>query len=424
MGCLSKEDIMSTIKTMRSRGASSSEISGYVKLSPGTVRHHVRRLESGATDGRRRSRSKAMAHSEAISHWRESCGEMGSYNLVALHAFLVREHGYDGSLRSVQRYWRRKHGEAKVRSFRRFETPAGVQAQVDWAEFRGVEVGGELVTLYALHVVLSHSRKEAIVWSRRKNMVSWQRCHVRCFERLGGVPAVARVDNEKTAVSRGAGSWGEINPTYRRFAKHLTFHVDACPPRQPQMKGKVERLVREQRGGIDPRSRSFRTLEELQAWTDAGLEADSRKRICPPTGTTVAEAWLSEKRLLTPLPHPLPEPFDVAVLRKVGKDCLVSFEGGQFSVPYRFVGLNVEVRGTATSVQVASSGEIVAKHPRGGLARLHVDDSHYDAGEVPDARVIAPPPLGKMGERIRSIASAPVERRSIAHYDALMEVAR
>ena len=126
MGCLSKEDIMSTIKTMRSRGASSSEISGYVKLSPGTVRYHVRRLESGATDGRCRSRSKAMAHSEAISHWRESCGEMGSYNLVALHAFLVREHGYDGCLRSVQRYWRQKHGEAKVRSFRRFETPAGV----------------------------------------------------------------------------------------------------------------------------------------------------------------------------------------------------------------------------------------------------------------------------------------------------------
>lgn len=305
------------------------------------------------------------------------------------------------------------------------ETPAGLQAQVDWAEFRGVEVGGEPVTLYALHVVLSHSRKEAIVWSARKNMVSWQRCHVRCFERLGGVPAVARVDNEKTAVSRGAGSWGEINPTYRRFAKQLKFHVDACAPRQPQTKGKVERLVRIQRDGIDPHSRSFSSLEELQSWTDAGLEADSRKRICPPTGTTIAEAWSSERRLLTPLPDPLPEPFDVAVLRKVSKDCLVSFEGGKFSVPYRFVGLNVEVRGTATSVQIAGSGEVVAEHPRGGPPRLHVDNAHYDAGEVPDARVIAPPPLGKMGERIRSIALAPVELRSVEHYyGALMEVAR
>ena len=107
------------------------------------------------------------------------------------------------------------------------------------------------------------------------------------------------------------------------------------------------------------------------------------------------------------------------------KDCLVSFEGGKFSVPYRFVGLNVEVRGAATSVQIAGSGEVVAEHPRGGSPRLHIDDSHYDVDEVPDARVIASPPLGKMGEKIRAIAFAPVELRSVEHYyGALMEVAR
>jgi hypothetical protein len=26
------------------------------------------------------------------------------------------------------------------------------------------------------------------------------------------------VDNEKTAVDRGTGAWGTINPTYRRYA--------------------------------------------------------------------------------------------------------------------------------------------------------------------------------------------------------------
>lgn len=107
------------------------------------------------------------------------------------------------------------------------------------------------------------------------------------------------------------------------------------------------------------------------------------------------------------------------------KDCLVSFEGGKFSVPYRFVGLNVEVSGSSTSVQMAGSGEAVAEHPRGGPPRLHIDDSRYDVGEVPDACVIASPPLGKMGEKIRSIALASVELRSVEHcYGALMEVAR
>ena len=69
---------------------------------------------------------------------------------------------------------------------------------------------------------------------------------------LGGVPATVRIDNEKTAMARGAGAWGTINPTYRRYAATMHFHVDACPPRQPQGKGKVERRVRDQRFAIDP----------------------------------------------------------------------------------------------------------------------------------------------------------------------------
>jgi hypothetical protein len=32
------------------------------------------------------------------------------------------------------------------------------------------------------------------------------------------VPAVLRIDNVKTAIARGAGAWGVINETYRRFA--------------------------------------------------------------------------------------------------------------------------------------------------------------------------------------------------------------
>jgi hypothetical protein len=41
----------------------------------------------------------------------------------------------------------------------------------------------------------------------------------------------------------------------------------------------------------------------------------------------------------------LAEPFDLVVRRPVGIDCLVSFEGRQYSVPFRFVGQEVEVRG-------------------------------------------------------------------------------
>ena len=204
---------------------------------------------------------------------------------------------------------------------------------MDWAHFPAVIVGDAAVDLVALHMVLSWSRQEAIVWARSKDMLAWLGCHTACFVRLGGVPATLRVDNEKTAVARGAGAWGTINPTYRRYAGLMKFHVDACAPRQPQRKGKVERRVRDQRAAIDPYGRTFRDLAELQAWTDARVAARAAERRCPATATTVAEAWAEERRLLTPVPETAPEPFDLVAARRVGRDGLVAFEGRQYSVP-------------------------------------------------------------------------------------------
>lgn len=169
----------------------------------------------------------------AIAHWRDQRTD-GRINLAALHGWPVREHGYAASLKSVQRCWRRTFPAPAIRARRRVETPAGAQAQVDWAEYPGMVLGGEVVDLVALAMTLSWSRKRAVVWARAKDMLSWQACHTACFRRLGGVTAVLRIDNVKTGVSRGAGSWGEVNPADRRYAVPLKFHVDACQPRQPR----------------------------------------------------------------------------------------------------------------------------------------------------------------------------------------------
>ena len=69
-------------------------------------------------------------------------------------------------------------------------------------------VGGRARSLVAFKMVLSHSRKDAIVWSEGKDMLAWLGCHTEAFRRLGGVPATVRIDNEKTAVVKGAGAWG------------------------------------------------------------------------------------------------------------------------------------------------------------------------------------------------------------------------
>jgi transposase len=403
------------------RGHSQSAVARLLGVTEGTVRYYRKRGTVGAVDGRSKQDLKAAAHAEAIALWRDQ-QEDGRVNLAALHDWLRCEHGYAGSLKSVQRYWKRTFPTPAVRARRRVETPAGAQAQADWVEFPGVVLGDEEVDLVALIVTLSWSRKRAVVWARSKDMLSWQACQIACFERLGGVPAVLRIDNVRTAIAKGAGAWGVLNETYRRFAVQLKFHVDACQPRHPRGKGKVERHVRDLRGTVDPRREVFDSLEALQGVTDARLEERAGRLRCPTTGTSIAEAWEQERRLLTPLPETLPEPFDVVVRRPVGIDCLVSFEGRQYSVPFRFVGQEVEVRGLAGRIQILKDAAVIAVHARHTEKLILRDEAHYE-GEDTD-RVRAPMPLGRMGRRLAEIAASNVQHRSLDLYARLAEVAR
>ena len=65
--------------------------------------------------------------------------------------------------------------------------------------FGPVIIGGEVKNLIAFKMVLSHSRKDAIVWSESKDMLAWLGCHTQAFRRIGGVPVTVRIDNEKTS---------------------------------------------------------------------------------------------------------------------------------------------------------------------------------------------------------------------------------
>lgn len=410
-----------TIKTMLSKGVGASEVARLLGVTEGAVRYHARRMREGALDGRSGQTMMAEAFAQAIGYWREQHAER-AINLAVLHDWLQREHGYGGSLRSVQRFWARTYPRPPIRARRRVEMPAAAQTQVDWAAFPGVLVEGERTDLLALHMVLAHSRRAVVVWSRRKDMLSWLHCHGEGFRRLGGVTATVRVDNERTAVSRGAGAWGTINPTYRRYATLMNFHVDACAPRQPQAKGKVERQVRSQRLACDPGRQCWRDLPELQAWSDEQSERAARRRRCPITGETVWDTWLQERSLLTPLPAPLPEPFDLALTRPVGIDGLVSFEGRQYSVPFGYVRQRVEVRGCAGTVQILAGNAIVAVHRRHGRERIVIDPAHYDGPSTP--QVQAPTPLGRLGQRLQALAQTPVAHRAIDLYAQLAEVAR
>jgi transposase len=419
---LSLEARMTIIELLR-RGWSRVAIAKSLGVTEGSVRYHDRRRREGQSDGRV-GRQVHLLESLAVEveGWLAADARRRErLNLAALHEYLVAEHGYTGSLRSVQRYFRAHYAPPKLRARRRVETPAGAQGQADWAFFPGVVVARQVVDLLGFHLQLSWSRYAALVWSLRKDQLAWQEVHIAAFRRLGGVPACVRVDNEKTAVVRGAGAWGEHNPAYQRFAQRARFHIDLCPPRAPEAKGKVERRIRDHRQWLDPRLREWDSLEELQAWSDGQVLRRAERRLCPATGGSVVQAWEQERPLLGELVT-LPRPFDVVVSRQVAHDCTVRFEGRSYSVPFALLGREVEIYGCSGEVEIRHQGALMATHPRATQERILLDPRHYE-GEATD-RVLPPAPLGRMGQRLAELAALVPEQRPLDLYAALAEVAR
>jgi len=193
-------------------------------------------------------------------------------------------------------------------------------------------------------------------------------------------------------VARGAGATAVLNESYEAFARACGFGVDPCRPATGSDKGKVERGVRTFRQAYGPLLReNWPTWESLQAALDERSYALMDRLLCPVTGAPVREAFEAERRLLKPLPG-LEEPFDVVVARQVSPDCLVSFEGRRYSVPFRWVGREVEVLGTLRHVVVRAEGMEVARHPRGTRPLLVLDPAHFEGGST--HQVLRPTPLG------------------------------
>lgn len=409
-----------TISVLARNGQSGRAIARIVGVDESTVRYHLRREAAGAVDGRSQQVQQAASLGEAIAHFMTHAGS-GPVNVAAMLEWLQVEHGFTGSLRGLQRYIRRSFPKPAKRARRRVETPPGAQAQADWAEWPRVWIAGRPVVAHLFHLRLSFSRYGARVWSPREDQLAWHHVHNEGFRRLGGVSATVRIDNLRTAVSHGAGAWGELNASYRRYARAVRFHIDPCPVRSPQAKGKVERGIGADRAWREVTERDWSDWSELQAWTDARVEREAHARMCPATGTSVWAAWHEEQRSLAPLPL-LPEPFDLVATRTVAHDCTVAFEARRYSVPFARMGGVVTVHGCSQVVQVWHDGRVIAQHPRRGRERVVIDPRHYEGDGTTD--VLPPLPLGRMGRKLQAIAEMAPQRRPIDLYAALAEVAR
>jgi transposase len=181
----------------------------------------------------------------------------------------IRAAGYTGGYSQLTTFVQRVRPTPPAEPVIRIETPAGRQAQVDFARFRfpwGVR--------YALLVVLGYSR---LLWCRfypRQDMATLIDGLEDAFLAFGGVPQELLFDQMKAVITRDLRLEGGAlirNAEFLRFAHHWGFTPRACRPYRAQTKGKVERPVRYLRGNfVDGRTfvHDADLDQQRQGWLD------------------------------------------------------------------------------------------------------------------------------------------------------------
>lgn len=227
------------------QGLSKSEVARSLGVSRRTLYHwvHTGQLDRELDNAPARYRPRP-AVARKIDRFREMIqARLGEYpKLSATRLFdEVRAAGYPGGYSQLKEYVREVRPRPPADPVVRFETPAGLQAQVDFAEFR-LPWGKR----YALLVVLGYSRLLWVQYYPRQTLSVLMRGLEEAFMAFGGVPAELLFDQMKAVIiddQREVGGKLLENIEFVRFAAHWGFRIRACRPYRAKTKGKVERPV-------------------------------------------------------------------------------------------------------------------------------------------------------------------------------------
>jgi transposase len=208
----------------------------------------------------------------------------------------IRELGYAGGYTAVTDFLRDVRPPRRPQFERRFETPPGRQAQVDFAEFK-VEFDDEpgvIRKVWLFTMVLGHSRW---LWGRfcaGQDLQTVLRCHIDAFAAMGGATSELLYDPMKTAVI-GEAPDGVVsyNTSLVALLNHSGAVPRACRPYRAKTKGKVERPYRYVRQDFFL-GRRFRNIDDLNAQFDGWRSGIANARVhatTPPLPPAPCSPW-------------------------------------------------------------------------------------------------------------------------------------
>jgi transposase len=281
----------------------------------------------------------------------------------------LKRMGYAGCYDTVKVFVRSiKEQKCRI-AYTRFETEPGLQAQVDWGDFKVVDDSGKTDTVYAFVMVLGFSRGMYVEFAERCTLEVFMDCHLRAFRQLRGVPAEILYDNMKHVVIGREDGKPTFNVEFLHFSKHYGFTPRLCPPYSPWVKGKVERPMDYLRESFW-RGYTYRSLSQANEDVATWLAETALQRIHGTYRQQVKLRWEQEIPHLGPLPA---TDYDTSLkfFRKVYKDCLISFGGNRYHVASHVVGKKVLLKVKNDVIRIYHDADLLRTYtiPEGkGLA--------------------------------------------------------
>ncbi|MBI5597294.1 MAG: IS21 family transposase [Elusimicrobia bacterium] len=243
------------------------------------------------------------------------------------------------------------------RTFQRFETRPGEEAQADWSPYR-VTIAARETLVHAFSMVLGYCRRLFVAFFRDERLPTLLWAHQEAFHYHQGLCRRIVYDNQ-TSISlgrvRGKPRW---HPTFLAFARHHGFEPSVGRPRHKERRGKVERpfLYLEE---DFLRARTFASWDALRAQARQWLDTVANVRVHGTTRRRVNEAYAEEQPCLIALPS-VPYPAACQETRTVQKDGAVPIDGSYYPVPGQRPGQQVRVHIDPVRVEILDAAGAVA----------------------------------------------------------------
>ena len=266
--------------------------------------------------------------------------------------------------------WRRKQ-EVVLRQ----EHRAGEKLFVDYAG-QTVPVRnpatGEIREAQLFVAVLGASNYTYAEASWTQGLGDWMGSHIRAFEFFDGVTEIVVPDNLKSGVTKACRYEPGVNLTYEEMAHHYGVAVVPARPRKPRDKAKVEAgvLLVERWILAALRKRSFFSLGEVNEAIAELLARLNERPFRKRDGSRQTLYETLDRPALKPLPA---ERYQYGEWKRarVNIDYHVECDHHWYSVPYALTQQEVEIRATASTVEVFHKGIRVASHARSHAPHRH-----------------------------------------------------